>query len=211
MLDGSCQTHKVRLVGAHGFSKTLFIPLVQHFGVETEVAKHLTESYGDRSWTVAALCKLTDQRFPARGERISQLYPFVDGEIRYAVRHEYAQTPVDVLARRTRLAFLNAQAALEALPKIIDIMAEELSWDRRRQELEWKDSTSLNPLLTPWQILPGPSLTFGKTAVTFLKSMGLPQPMMSVTRKQVEQGKLDDFVNQLEWNMYSRHDRPIDD
>lgn len=141
ILDGSCQTHNVRLVGAHGFSKTLFIPVIQHFGVEAEVAKHLTESYGDRAWTVAALCKLTDQRFPARGERISQLYPFVDGEIRYAVRHEYAQTPVDVLARRTRLAFLNAKAALEALPKVIDIMAEELNWDRPRQELEWTEST----------------------------------------------------------------------
>lgn len=141
ILDGSCQTHNVRLVGAHGFGKTLFIPIIQHFGVETEVAKHLTESYGDRAWAVAALCKLTDQRFPARGERISQLYPFVDGEVRYAVRHEYAQTAVDVLARRTRLAFLNAQAALEALPKVVDIMADELKWDRKRQELEWTEST----------------------------------------------------------------------
>lgn len=147
ILDGTCQTHKVRLVGAHGFSNTLFIPLIQHFGVETEVAKHLTESYGDRAWTVAALCKLTDKRFPARGERISHLYPFVDGEIRYAVRHEYAQTAVDVLARRTRLAFLNAQAALEALPKVIDIMAEELKWDGRRQDREWKDCTCLFPSL----------------------------------------------------------------
>lgn len=140
ILNGSCQTHNVRLVGAHGYSKTLFINLIQHFGVETEVAKHLTESYGDRAWTVAAMCKPTDLRFPARGERISRLYPFVDGEIRYAITNEYAQTAVDILARRTRLAFLNAQAALECLPKIIDIMSQELKWDRTRQEREWKDS-----------------------------------------------------------------------
>jgi glycerol-3-phosphate dehydrogenase len=138
-LDGSCQTHNVRLVGAHGFSKTLFIPLVQHFGLETEVAKHLAESYGDRAWSVAALCRLTDRRFPARGTRLAALYPFVDGEVRYAVRHEFALRAVDVLARRTRLAFLNAQASLEALPGVIDIMADELKWDRRRQELEWKE------------------------------------------------------------------------
>lgn len=139
ILDGSCQTHRVRLVGAHGFSKTLFSAIIQHFGIETDVAKHLTEAYGDRAWTVAALCRPTDKRFPARGERISQLYPFVDGEVRYAVRNEYAQTAVDVLGRRTRLAFLNAQAALEALPSIIDLMTEELHWDNRRQELEWKE------------------------------------------------------------------------
>lgn len=119
----------MRLIGAHGFSKTLFINIIQHFGIETEVARHLTESYGDRAWSVAALCRPTDKRFHARGERTSQLYPFVDGEVRYAVRHEYAQTAVDVLARRTRLAFLNAQASLEALRRIIDIITEELRWD----------------------------------------------------------------------------------
>ncbi|KAL2265582.1 hypothetical protein VTJ83DRAFT_6682 [Remersonia thermophila] len=186
VLDGSCQTHRVRLVGAHGWSRTLFIHIIQHFGVETEVAKHLTESYGDRAWTVAALCRPTDKRFPARGERISLLYPFVDGEVRYAVRHEYAQTAVDVLARRTRLAFLNAQAALEALPKVIDIMAQELGWDKKRQEVEWKD------------------------AVTFLASMGLPKPMLSVTRKQIEQGKID-YKSSLEYRMYSRHDKPVEE
>jgi glycerol-3-phosphate dehydrogenase len=144
-LDGSCQTHQVRLVGAHGYSKTLFINLIQHFGIETDVAKHLTGSYGDRAWTVAALSEATDKRFPVRGKRLSPLYPFVDGEVRYAVRHEYAQTAVDVLARRTRLAFLNAQAALEALPQVIDVMATELNWDKKRQELEWTDSESCQP------------------------------------------------------------------
>lgn len=141
-LDGTCQTHRLRLVGAHGYSKTLFIHLIQHFGLETEVARHLTESYGDRAWTVASLCKPNDARrvrFPARGQRIAPLYPFVDGEVRYAVRHEYAATAVDVLARRTRLAFLNAQAALEALPGVIDIMAEECGWSAKRKDLEWKD------------------------------------------------------------------------
>jgi glycerol-3-phosphate dehydrogenase len=152
-LDGTCQTHQVKLIGAHGFSKTLFINLIQHFGVETDVAKHLTESYGDRAWTVAALSVPTEKRFPVRGERISPLYPFIDGEVRYAVRHEYAQTAVDVLARRTRLAFLNAQAALEALPKVIDIMAGELKWDKQRKEVEWRDSEFspflLHPLFHP--------------------------------------------------------------
>jgi glycerol-3-phosphate dehydrogenase len=152
-LDGTCQTHQVKLVGAHGFSKTLFINLIQHFGVETDVAKHLTESYGDRAWTVAALSVPTEKRFPVRGERISPLYPFIDGEVRYAVRHEYAQTAVDVLARRTRLAFLNAQAALEALPKVIDIMAGELKWDKQRKEVEWRDSEFPLPFT---QISPSP-------------------------------------------------------
>lgn len=40
--------------------------------------------------------------------------------------------------------------------------------------------------------------------------MGLPQPMLSATRKQVEKRKLD-FSTSLEWNMYSRHDKPTDE
>ena len=168
-LDGTCQTHQVRLLGAHGFSKTLFIQLIQHFGLATDVAKHLCESYGDRAWTVAALSSPTNPittRWPLRGKRISPMYPFVDGEIRYAIRHEYAQTAVDVLARRTRLAFLNAQAALEALPNVIDLMASDLNWDTARKDREWRD------------------------AVTFLRSMGLAEGMRGVSRADVESGRV---------------------
>jgi glycerol-3-phosphate dehydrogenase len=169
LFDGSCQTHRVRLVGAHGYSKTLFINLIQHFGIETEVAKYLTTAYGDRAWLVAALCAPTEQRFPVRGLRISALYPFVDGEVRYAVRHEYASRAVDVLARRTRLAFLNAQAALEALPTVIDIMSKELGWDKKRQEREWIDS------------------------LAFLSSMGLPKGKLGLSRGDVEKGKVGQY------------------
>ncbi|KAL9578578.1 MAG: hypothetical protein Q9212_005629 [Teloschistes hypoglaucus] len=184
-LDGTCQTHQVRLIGAHGFSNTLFINLIQHFGLESIVAKHLVESYGDRAWTVAALSAPTEQRYPVRGLKISALYPFIDGEIRYSVRHEYAQTAVDVLARRTRLAFLNAQAALEALPRVIDLMSEELQWDKKRQEKEWKDT------------------------VQFLASMGLAKSKLSVTRKDVESGKAGEY-DEHERKLYSRHDQPAD-
>jgi hypothetical protein len=47
-------------------------------------------------------------------------------------------------------------------------------------------------------------------AVKFLESMGLPQPMLSVTRKQVEQGKID-LKSSLEYRMYSRHDKPVEE
>ncbi|KAI9751367.1 MAG: hypothetical protein M4579_006108 [Chaenotheca gracillima] len=186
-LDGTCQTHQVKLIGAHGYSKTLFINLIQHFGVETDVARHLTESYGDRAWTVAALAAPSEMRFPVRGVRISPLYPFIDGEVRYAVRHEYAQTAVDVLARRTRLAFLNSQAALDALPGVIDLMAEELKWDSHRKDREWKDT------------------------VQFLESMGLPKSKLGATRKDVESGKTSRFADDVEYKLYSRHDRPADE
>lgn len=39
-----------------------------------------------------------------------------------------ALSAIDILACRTRLSFLNARAALDALPRIIDIMSAELNW-----------------------------------------------------------------------------------
>lgn len=179
-LDGTCQTHRVRLIGAHGYSKTLFINLIQHYGLETEVAKYLCTAYGDRAWTVAALSAPTKHRFPVRGKRISTLYPFVDGEVRYCVRHEYAQTAIDVIARRMRLAFLNAQAALESLPVVIDLMSEELDWDGKRKEREWNE------------------------AVKYLGSMGLPKNKLALTRKEVESGRVGKYADE-EYHLYARH------
>jgi len=60
----------------------------------------------------------------------------IEAEVRYAVRHEYAQTAVDVIARRCRLSFLNAQAALGVLPRVVELMAEDLNWNRSRQQAE---------------------------------------------------------------------------
>ncbi|KAJ2771419.1 mitochondrial glycerol-3-phosphate dehydrogenase, partial [Coemansia nantahalensis] len=131
-----CQTESVRLIGSHAWSSTMFIKLVQNFGVDFEVAQHLSHNYGDRAWAVCALADRTDQQFPSLGHRIHPLYPFIDAEVRYAVQYEYALSVVDVIARRLRLAFLNAQAARESLPKVIDIMSAELGWDKTRRAAE---------------------------------------------------------------------------
>ncbi|KAL5353316.1 mitochondrial glycerol-3-phosphate dehydrogenase [Pseudogymnoascus australis] len=159
VFDGKCQTQNVRLVGAHGFSKTLFVNLIQQFGLDVDVAKHLAHSYGDRAWDVAAMSTPTDRNAPL-ANRISPNYSFIDGEIRHAINNEYAQTAVDVLARRTRLSFLNVQAALEALPRVIDVMGDELRWSAARKEVEWADT------------------------VRFLESMGLPANKFGITMEE---------------------------
>lgn len=85
------------------------------------------------------------------GTRLSPLYPYIEAEARYAVRAEYALNAVDFIARRTRLSFLNVQATVETLPRVIDIMGEELGWNASRKEKEFDQ------------------------AVYFLRSMGLPE------------------------------------
>lgn len=55
----TCQTDGLLLEGSHGWTPTMYIRLVQDFGLECEVAKHLSESYGDRAFTVAKMASLT--------------------------------------------------------------------------------------------------------------------------------------------------------
>lgn len=52
--------------------------------------------------------------------------PISGAQVVWAARHEMARTLDDVLARRTRALFLNAQAALEMAPQAARLMAAEL-------------------------------------------------------------------------------------
>lgn len=54
--------------------------------------------------------------------------------MKYGIK-EYACTAVDMISRRTRLAFLNVQAAEEALPRIVELMGRELNWDDYKKEV----------------------------------------------------------------------------
>lgn len=64
-----------------------------------------------------------------------------------------------MIARRTRLSFLNSEAALEALPTVIDIMSKELGWDRARQDKEFRDATKfLTSMGLSWKRLEGLTL-----------------------------------------------------
>ncbi|KAH7885511.1 FAD dependent oxidoreductase-domain-containing protein [Phlebopus sp. FC_14] len=132
-----CRTETLRLVGSDGWTRNMFIGLVQRFGLDTDVAKQLSDNYGDRAWTVCALAQPTGEQWPLHGVRLSPNYPYIEAEVLYATRHEYACTALDVLARRTRLAFVNAHAALAALPRVIEMMSRELGWSREREREEY--------------------------------------------------------------------------
>ncbi|KAM9304815.1 glycerol-3-phosphate dehydrogenase, mitochondrial [Gastrophryne carolinensis] len=134
---GPCKTVGLVLEGGKNWSPTLFIHLVQDYGLENEVAQHLAATYGDMAFEVAKLAKVTGKRWPIVGKRLVSEFPYIEAEVKYALK-EYACTAIDMISRRTRLAFLNVQAAEEALPRIVDIMGKELGWDeqKKKEELE---------------------------------------------------------------------------
>jgi len=63
-------------------------------------------------------------------QKIHVNFNFTVAQVIWAVRHEMARTVEDVLARRIRLLFLDAKAAIEASPFVSEIMAKELKKDK---------------------------------------------------------------------------------
>ena len=89
-------------------------------------------SYGSRALLVA---EITQQQ---RGfsQRLSPQHPFIEAEVVYAVRSEYALRIEDVLARRMRLAFLDTGAAKGAVERVGAIMGELLGWSEEQMRGE---------------------------------------------------------------------------
>ncbi|HJS51764.1 MAG TPA: FAD-dependent oxidoreductase, partial [Pyrinomonadaceae bacterium] len=56
-------------------------------------------------------------------------FPYTRGDVIRGVRNEMARTVEDILARRTRMLFLDAKAAIELAPKVAELMAKELDKD----------------------------------------------------------------------------------
>jgi glycerol-3-phosphate dehydrogenase len=54
---------------------------------------------------------------------------FSEAMVRFAARHEYARVVEDVLARRSRLLFLDAREAARIAPRVGEILREELARD----------------------------------------------------------------------------------
>ena len=151
--ERGCVTPNMTLMGTdrgglicHKNFDKVVVTLREKYDMDKLVAKHLMHNYGTRALIVADMAKeyaVTSKDSPGAGVRYLKLYskyPMLEAEVVFACRSEYACTAVDVLARRTRLAFLDSAAAEQALPRVLDIMSKELAWSGRRKEEERKSA-----------------------------------------------------------------------
>nr|WP_313791234.1 glycerol-3-phosphate dehydrogenase C-terminal domain-containing protein [Lacinutrix neustonica] len=71
-------------------------------------------------------------------EKLHPNYDFTVSEVIFAITHEMARTVEDILARRMRLLFLDAQAAIEVAPQVATILAETLQknslWAKKKAD-----------------------------------------------------------------------------
>jgi glycerol-3-phosphate dehydrogenase len=106
-----CVTHHLNIHGFHNAAKQFAALSV----------------YGSDAYEIRKLIE-TDARL---GEPLHPALPYLKAEVIWAARNEMARTVEDILARRTRALFLNARAALEMAPAVVELMASELGWDDR--------------------------------------------------------------------------------
>ncbi len=71
---------------------------------------------------------------PSLDRLIHERLPYRFAEIVWAVRHEMAVFPDDVLSRRTRALILDARASMEAAPEVVRVMATEMGKDETWQK-----------------------------------------------------------------------------
>jgi len=104
-----CATRKLRL---HGYDENV------QYGTELSV-------YGSDAMLIRQMIAAD----PSLGERIHPLINYCKAELVWAVSHEMAMTVEDILARRSRILFVDARAAIAAAEPVAKLMAEQLGMD----------------------------------------------------------------------------------
>lgn len=70
-------------------------------------------------------------------------YEHIEAEVIWAARNEMARNVEDFLARRIRMLFLDAKAAIDMAPKVAELMANELGYDKKWEENQINAFTEL--------------------------------------------------------------------
>lgn len=110
---GRCQTERLRL---HGW---------QPVPPEGSNGSEWRNVYGSDE----ASLKTIEAESPELAKPLAEGLPFCGSDVVWATRFEMAMTVDDVLARRTRMLLLDARAAVDAAPRVAELMAAELERD----------------------------------------------------------------------------------
>ena len=130
----ACQTRHLKLHGAEHYSPNIAKTLSEKHRLAADIAHHLMHAFGDQAVSVA---RLADEGF---GARLHPEHPYIEAEVVYAARCEFAEHASDVLTRRTPLALLDNAAAQAAVPRVVALMGEVHGWSQERRDAETKSS-----------------------------------------------------------------------
>ncbi|ODV84298.1 hypothetical protein CANARDRAFT_29183 [[Candida] arabinofermentans NRRL YB-2248] len=138
----NCVTRDFKLIGAENFDQTLQARLAQTYQLTDKLSSHLSSNYGDRAPIIISSFKSNQDNMLPLGLLSNSNKPsyksfdhqFTIGELKYCLKYEHVRHPVDFLARRCRLAFLDSKAALNCIDDVVEIMADEFKWDQAKKD-----------------------------------------------------------------------------
>ncbi len=108
-------------------------------GHETQAEKNHLSIFGTDAKNIRNLMKAD----PALSGALNPKYPYVKAEVQWMVEAEMARNIEDVMARRWRLLFLDAKAAVELAPAVAEVMANCLKKDQDWVNQQIHDFTKL--------------------------------------------------------------------
>ena len=112
---GECKTKRLLLIGTEGYHLDLAQELRDEYKLDIDVAYYLASAYGGNAKEVVKLGTT----------RLFTEYPYLESEVQYSMQNECACYPIDILARRMRIAFLDYETSRKVLPKVFSLMQKE--------------------------------------------------------------------------------------
>ncbi len=123
-------TERLKLIGGRNFKASDTATLQESYGLDLDVASYLNRAYGDQA---PELAELSQQGFNAR---LAEGHAYIEAEVIYAANHEAARSTLDILSRRTRLAFLDAEGAKQAITRVSYLLSETLNWSAEQKAVD---------------------------------------------------------------------------
>ena len=121
-------TRQHPLAGAAGYDKAFSKDIEKEYSLPSDVAKHLAGKFGSTALEALQLLKEN----PAWNRRIAAGLPVIEAEIIFCIRSEMAETIEDLLARRTGAQLHGWKEAIEAAPRVAELLAQEKRWEPGR-------------------------------------------------------------------------------
>lgn len=144
----ACKTRDMGMVGADRIGEVcnkkfdkITVTLRENYNMDKDIAEHLMRNYGTRALQVAEIEQhgFLDRKASDHPRRLHPKYPYLEAEVVFAVRQEFAEKATDVIARRMRLAFIDSEATAQLVPRVVHMMGELHGWSKARRAEEQKE------------------------------------------------------------------------
>ena len=124
-----CETKRTKLLGNDDIKE--LEKLISFYPISKKTKNSLKTLYGSSCIKVLNLANETDNF-----ELINPNLPYLKAEIEYCIKEEFVEKPIDFLARRVGLCFLDKKLALSCVDVVCEEMGKILFWDEKRVEKE---------------------------------------------------------------------------